>query len=674
MKRLWSLLTALWAGGIGILMHQWLLNSADEQGLLPRAHPVWIGMLILGALTLVLLGLLGIRPGKPIVSPFPWEAVGAFCAAIGILVGEILLPVLQKESPLLLALALAAVGAFAFLMLGVSRLRGGRCCLVYPALIALYAMLSPLGQYQVWSLSTQPHAYLFPVLAALALMVFCYAWALSGEQMIKPRWLPFLNWAALFLNLLCLRGDRWPLYAGILLWLTGTNFYKIPRMSLPKEVEKCLQMLNGAGFEAYCVGGCVRDALTGEAPHDYDLCTNATPVQICSVFQGYELIHNGEKHGTIGVVMRRQVYEITTFRTEGEYSDSRHPDWVAFVPTVEADLARRDFTVNAMAYHPKTGYVDPFGGQTDLMDGVIRCVGDPEQRFREDPLRILRGTRFAARLGFAVDPATRKAMLSLTPLLDTVARERVLEELNKFLPHATENDLRLFAPVLFQVIPELAPTVDFDQCNPHHAYDVFTHTARVTEAAAPELPLRWAALLHDIGKPQTFTRDDQGLGHFHGHAARSAQMAEEVLRRLKAPNALLAQVVFLIAHHMSPMEPDKKLLRRRVSRYGEENTRYLLALQKADHSGKGTGKKGQEARFEKMERMLDRLLQEKTCLGLSDLAVSGDDLIADGMEPGPGMGQCLQHLLSLVLEDAVPNEKEALLEKARAFRNGRNTP
>ena len=439
-------------------------------------------------------------------------------------------------------------------------------------------------------------------------------------------------------------------------------------MLLPNNVLFCIQALNAQGFEAYAVGGCVRDSLLGLTPHDYDLCTSASPEQICKVFQEHDLLRNGEKHGTIGVILDQQVYEITSFRTEGGYSDGRHPDWVHFVTDLKQDLARRDFTVNAMAFHPSHGYIDPWGGQKDLADHILRAVGDPKTRFQEDALRILRGVRFSVRFGLTPEENTFRAMCDLTPTMDQLARERVFDELCKLLPLVNQQDLTQFSPVITQVIPELAPTVGFDQRSPHHIYDVFTHTAYVVAAVPPTLSLRWAALLHDIGKVPAFTTDETGRGHFYGHAGLSAQMANDLLLRLKAPNVLREQVVFLIKQHMTPLEPDRRLLRRRLSQYGEERVRQLLALQHADFSSKGTGTDEEEAVFFQIEVLLNTLCQEVSCLSLRTLAVSGNDLLEIGFAPGPAVGKCLSLLLSFVIDEQLPNEKAALLQAAETIR------
>ena len=429
-------------------------------------------------------------------------------------------------------------------------------------------------------------------------------------------------------------------------------------MYLPSHVLFCIEELEKAGYPTYAVGGCVRDACLGLTPHDYDLCTAATPDTVAAIFSHRTLVRAGEKHGTIGVVFDGEVIEITTFRTEGGYEDSRHPQWVAFVPNVEQDLARRDFTVNAMAYSPTRGFADPFGGQEDLKNRILRAVGDPTLRFTEDALRILRGVRFAARFGLTPEPDTLQAMKTLSGLMDNLARERVYDELSKLLLCARAGDLTTFAPILATAIPELAPTIDFDQRSTHHAYDVFTHTAYVVEGVPSVLPLRWAALLHDIGKPQTFSLDENGQGHFYGHAEISAEMADAILRRLKAPTELRENAAFLIEKHMTPLAPDKKLLRRRLSQSGQYRLQMLLQLQKADFFAKGVT--GDTADFAAVEGILEEIFSENACLSIKDLAVNGRDLMALGYT-GPAIGQALQYLLDQVLEDRLPNEKDALI-------------
>ena len=438
-------------------------------------------------------------------------------------------------------------------------------------------------------------------------------------------------------------------------------------MFLPPNIQNCIDLLEASGFSAYAVGGCVRDACLGRTPHDYDLCTNAWPSQTEAVFRDFRLVLAGEKHGTVTVITEDGPVEITTFRTEGGYRDNRHPDWVKFVPDIQGDLARRDFTVNAMAYSPTRGFADPFGGREDLRNHVLRAVGDPEARFREDSLRILRGVRFAARFGLTPEEHTMQAMLSQAGLMENLARERVFEELCKLLLVAKAEDITRFAPILAAVIPELAPMIGFDQRSPHHAYDLITHTAHVVEGVPPTLPLRWAALLHDTGKVKTFTLDATGRGHFYGHAKDSAAIADDILRRLKAPTALREEVVPLIGRHMTRLQPDRKLLRRQVSKYGFPMVEAQLALQQADMGSKGTVEDDGSAVFAEVRQLLADLKAEDACLSLKDLAVNGNDLMALGFQ-GRAIGACLNRLLELVVEERLPNKKEALLAFAAGIK------
>lgn len=434
-------------------------------------------------------------------------------------------------------------------------------------------------------------------------------------------------------------------------------------MRLPEPVRVCIDALEKAGYPTYAVGGCVRDSYLGLAPHDYDLCTAATPEQIKAVFSGYSLVLAGEKHGTIGVIADQEVYEITTFRTEGDYQDRRHPDWVEFVADVKEDLLRRDFTVNAMAWSPLRGYADPWGGRQDLDNRILRAVGDPEKRFSEDALRILRGVRFAVTYNLQPEEKTLDAMIRLAPTMEKLARERVFTELCKLLPRITAQQLKRYAPILLAVVPELEETVGLDQKNRHHIHDVFTHTAQVVEHVPEDLALRWAALLHDVGKPACFTLDAEGEGHFHGHAKVSAAMAEEALYRLRAPTALREQVVQLIGQHMTLLTPDKKLLRRRLGKLGTQIVEKLLILQKADHGATCPGR-SDGPDFDQIEEMLLQIRQEQACLTVKDLSVDGHDLMALGYAPGPALGKELEKLLQLVQDEALPNQRETLLEQA----------
>ena len=436
-------------------------------------------------------------------------------------------------------------------------------------------------------------------------------------------------------------------------------------MVLPENILYCLNTLERSGCEAWVVGGCVRDALLGRTPKDYDICTRALPEQTRAVFAGHQLILAGEKHGTVGVVVEGQTVEITTYRTEGTYADSRHPDWVSFVGTIDQDLARRDFTVNAMAWSPNRGLRDPFGGRADLETKTLRAVGEPEQRFREDALRILRGIRFCAAYGLEPEEKTLGAMFSQRSLMDRLARERVYDELCGFLPCAGLEDLQRFAPILAQAIPELAPMIGFDQHSPHHAYDLYTHVAHVTAGVSRDLTVRWAALLHDIGKIPTFTRDETGRGHFYGHAPTGAKMAREVLLRLKAPGAMVQTVPTLIANHMLRLDPDRKQLRRQIRRLGFDAMEKLLDLQEADMTSKGTGEEEGRNFFPQIRALLMQIRAEEDVLAVKDLAVNGNDLLALGLR-GKQIGQALDIVLGAVIDERLENEKEAELAWLRS--------
>lgn len=437
-------------------------------------------------------------------------------------------------------------------------------------------------------------------------------------------------------------------------------------MRLPPYVLELIERLEDRGFEAWAVGGCVRDALLGLEPHDYDLCTNACPEQVRDCLSDYRQVLAGLKHGTVGIVTDDGVVEITTFRAEGGYDDGRHPGWVQFVDAVEADLARRDFTINAMAYSPTRGLRDPFGGQADLENRILRCVGEPVKRFGEDALRILRGARFAARFDLTIHGETWQAMLDTADTLDTLARERVFEELTQLLLVVDAKTLCALAPIVTRAVPALAPMVGFQQHSPHHSYDVFTHTAWVVQRVQRDPALKWAALLHDSGKPATFSMDDQGRGHFLDHAKVSAEIANRCLLELKAPTALREEAVWLASHHMTYFQPSTKALRRQLSRYPMERLTKLLSLHRADLLGKDAEDITDAlARLDQIAQLLAQLEQEEGRFTLRDLAVNGRDLLELGMSPGPEMKQMLHALLDQVLVEELPNEKESLLAYAQ---------
>ncbi len=668
---------ALGGGLLGAGLRLWLFATGlDAQGLLRTGHPADVLVFVLTAVVLagIYLCLPHADGAQPYEQQFPVSlpaAIGCWIAALGILITDFReLTALQDTTTVIsFILGLAAVTALA--MLGLCRLWGVRPSVLLHGCVTLYLMIHLVSLYRVWSAETQLQSYGFQLLASVFLMLSCYHRTTLDDGSGSRRWLLFFHYGALFFCCLATVGGSWLFYLTMALW-TGLSigFTKsapsADGMHLPKNVRLCLHALEEAGYSAYVVGGCVRDALLGLVPHDYDLCTSATPEQTARVFSQHPLVRSGEKHGTIGVVLDGEVYEITTFRTEGGYSDSRHPDWVEFVTDLQEDLSRRDFTVNAMAYSPTEGFIDPFGGQADLKNRVLRTVGDPEARFTEDALRILRGMRFAARYELTPAVETEKAMLELSHLISYLAPERVFSELCKMLPHVNANDLIRYAPLITRIIPELSAAIGFDQCSPHHAYDVYTHTAYTVEAIPPEVSLRLAALLHDVAKPAVFSQDENGRGHFYDHAKVGAQMANDILVRLRASNTLRNQVVFLIEHHMTPFEPDKKLLRRRLGKYGDDAVKQLLALQKADFASKGVDE-GEETTFAQVEVLLSEILQEGACLTVKDLAVTGNHLLTLGVQPGKIIGDCMKFLLNLVQDELISNTKEDLLNAAKEF-------
>ncbi len=660
------------AGLVGFGLRTWLFKTGiDGRGLLMTDHPAHILILVLMGLVMAVLAVCALQCPKQLRRPLPASMVafwGCMVAAVGILLANVLELATASDGVTVACSVMGVLAAFGFFYMGIRRKSGHRGSMASFTLIIIYYMTHLIQQYRMWSAQSQLQVYFFPLMASVFLMLFAYHRAGLDVNGKSFRRYIFFNQAALFCCLLSLNSDSWLFYLAMAVW-AATDLH-IPehtepekqQISLPEQVSTCMENLHRAGYQCYAVGGCVRDRLLGLQPQDYDLCTDATPEQICQVFAQYRLVRSGEKHGTIGVVMEGSVYEITTFRTEGGYTDSRHPDWVEFVKDVKGDLARRDFTVNAMAYSPKEGLVDPWNGQQDLQNKQLRTVGDPVERFTEDPLRILRGVRFAVRYGLEPTPETEKAMFDLVPLMEKLARERVFEELCKLLPLVTAKDLVRYAPVIVGVIPELEPAVSFDQSNPHHLYDVYTHSAHVVENVSGNLALRWAALLHDVAKPQTYTRDADGRGHFYGHAEQGAPIADSILQRLKAPNALRQQVALLVEAHMLHLEADKKVLRRRISKLGMENVELLMQLQKADLLGTGVP---QENSYDAIAELLQQIRRENDCLSVKDLAVNGVDLMEAGVAPGPQLGQLLEMLLLKVQNEELPNEKEALLAEIK---------
>ncbi len=436
-------------------------------------------------------------------------------------------------------------------------------------------------------------------------------------------------------------------------------------LSIPEPVRELLQRFSQSGFEAVVVGGCVRDSLLGQAPHDWDIATSARPEQIGEALSGFRLLETGLKHGTVTALSGGMAVEITTYRVDGTYSDSRHPDSVTFTGSLKADLARRDFTVNAIAYSEKTGLADCFGGRRDLERRILRCVGEPARRFEEDALRILRGLRFAAVLGFSVEPETARSMRELKFLLGRIAKERISAELTKLLcGKDAPAVLREFPDVIGQVLPEILPMVGFDQHNPHHIYDVWEHTLHALGAIEP-LPIpRLTMLLHDSGKPHTYTQDEKGAGHFYGHGKISLQLAEAALKRLRFDGVTIRTVCLLIRLHDTPMIEDEKWVRRQLGRIGEENFRTLISVHRADCLAQNPEYRDRLESYRRVGRILDKVLSEQQCFRLRDLAVNGRDLLALGFSPDKRLGETLDELLDAVIDGKCPNEKEALLRLA----------
>lgn len=433
-------------------------------------------------------------------------------------------------------------------------------------------------------------------------------------------------------------------------------------MEIPEYVRDILRRLEGAGHEAWCVGGAVRDTLLGQEPGDWDVTSGAEPEAVLSLFAPHAL-PTGLKHGTVTVAPGGgQGVEVTTFRRDGDYLDHRHPERVAFTRSLAEDLARRDFTVNAIAVNLRGELSDPFGGRADLASHVLRAVGDPEKRFQEDALRILRGLRFASRLGFSIEPGTAKAIRRCAPLLERIVPERVLTELTGILcgEHVLEVLLE-YPDVLGVVLPEILPCVGFDQRSVYHCYDVWTHTARAAAAARPLPVLRFALLFHDLGKPETFSLDGEGRGHFYGHWRRSVPLAEAIMDRLRFDNRSRQTILTLVERHDAPLALSEKAVRRNLARYGEETLRLLLEVKRADNLAQAEPYRDRQKLIDQWEDLLELVLQSGDCFSLGQLAVRGGDLTALGLR-GPAVGAALRELLEQVMDDKLPNDRGMLLE------------
>ena len=436
------------------------------------------------------------------------------------------------------------------------------------------------------------------------------------------------------------------------------------KFEIPSGARHMLQTLSDAGYEAYLVGGCVRDLLRGVEPHDWDICTSARPEETEACFAGHRIIETGLKHGTVTVLEEGEPYEITTYRTEGPYSDSRRPDYVKFVSSLEADLARRDFTMNAIALGLDGGPRDPFGGADDIKAGVIRCVGEPAQRFQEDGLRVMRALRFGAVLGYEIEEQTVRAIHENRHMLERVAAERINVELRKLLVGEKAGDiLRQYPDVFRQFWPQLEPLVTLEQNNPWHCWGGWEHTIRAVKAAPADLILRLTMLLHDIGKPACKSTDENGIDHFYGHPAVSAKLADQMLRTLKFDSKTRERVVTLVEHHDAQIPCRDRSIRKWLGRLGPETFFQLLEVKRADGMGQAYELvKDRLAELEEIKTKAEEIVAQGQCFSLKDLAVNGQDVIAAGVAPGPEVGRALSKLLERVLSGEVPNERKILLD------------
>lgn len=438
------------------------------------------------------------------------------------------------------------------------------------------------------------------------------------------------------------------------------------RIQLPDKVHIIIETLEEAGYEAYAVGGCVRDSILGRVPNDWDVTTSAKPEEVKLLFP--RTIDTGIKHGTVTVMLDREGFEVTTYRIDGDYEDGRHPKEVAFTVSLEEDLKRRDFTINAMAYNEKTGLVDVFGGMKDMQQGIIRCVGCAKERFMEDALRMLRAVRFSAQLGYRIADATKEAIRSLSPNLQKISAERIQVELVKLVtsPHPDYLRLAYETGITKQIFPEFDLCMETEQNNPHHCYCVGEHILHSMLSAAPDKVLRLGMLFHDIGKPQTLTIDDEGITHNKGHAMVGEKMTGRILRRLKFDNDTINKVTKIVLYHDIEVKLTPGGVRKAVNRVGEDLFPKLLFVKYADICAQSDYRK--EEKFYKLkcvEELYEQIKLKQDCLSLKDLAITGSDLIALGIKPGRQIGEILHKLLDLVLEEPERNTKEELIRICR---------
>ena len=439
-------------------------------------------------------------------------------------------------------------------------------------------------------------------------------------------------------------------------------------ITMPNQVEKALSMLDKAGFEAYIVGGCVRDSIMGRKPSDWDITTSATPDEICYVFEEYKTVLTGVKHGTVTVIIDHFHIEVTTFRTEGGYSDNRRPDYVSFTKNLKEDLSRRDFTMNALAYNPESGIVDMFGGVEDIHNKLLRCVGDADTRFKEDALRIMRGIRFASVLSFEIEEKTRIAIHENKNLLENIAVERISVEFDKLLlGDYVGKILHEYKDVIAVFVPEIVATFDFDQRNYHHIFDVWGHIVAAIATSPKLIYVRLALFFHDIAKPACLKFDNRGMGHFDGHQAKGKELSKQILRRLKYDGVTMKIVPFLVRYHDAPLPPDKTEIKKWLKKYGKTMVQLLYEVKISDNSAKNRNFPARLVEAKEGRAILRKIIKDDECYSLKQLAISGRDLIEAGFPETPALGSALDKLLDAVILGECENKKESLLKLADAM-------
>ena len=436
------------------------------------------------------------------------------------------------------------------------------------------------------------------------------------------------------------------------------------KILLPEKVNRIINTIMAAGFEAYAVGGCVRDSILGRTPDDWDITTSAKPQDIKKLFK--RTIDTGIEHGTVTVMLDKEGFEVTTYRIDGEYEDSRHPKEVTFTSNLREDLRRRDFTINAMAYNDKVGLVDIFGGISDIEKKIIRCVGDAKERFTEDALRMMRAVRFSAQLGYSIEEGTKEAIKELAINLNNISAERIQVELVKLVTSDNPDYLKTAyeTGITAVVLPEFDLCMETHQNNPHHKYSVGEHTLWAMKYIESDKVLRLAMLFHDMGKPKAITTDEKGIHHFHGHNEISSQIAREVLKRLKFDNDTLHKVEKLVFYHDYRPALTDKSVRKFVTKISKELFPSYLLVQKADALAQSEYKREEKlANIAEVSRIFDGIIEREECLCLKDLAVNGKDLIDFGIKPGKEIGEILNGFLEMVIENPELNDKENLLNK-----------